>query len=111
MKIGTYLYYAPELFDGGKFGSATDLWALGMTFYYLLTGRHPYEDAKGIFQLKEMVPSRQIDFKLVSDPEARHCIERMLDKNPATRATIQELLECDWVTKSGQEPVNVLVDG
>ena len=31
----------------------------------------------------------------------------MLDKNPDTRATVEELLETDWVTNSGHESVNV----
>ena len=39
-KSGTYMFFAPELFTGETktFGHATDLWALGITFYYLLTG-------------------------------------------------------------------------
>lgn len=41
LKAGTYLFFAPELFDTKtkcKFGPKTDVWALGLTFYYLLTG-------------------------------------------------------------------------
>ena len=35
----------------------------------------------------------------------------MLDKNPDTRATVDELLQTDWVTNSGKETVDVaLVD-
>ena len=40
---GTYLFYAPELFsrdlNGHKmFGEASDIWAMGLTFFYILTG-------------------------------------------------------------------------
>lgn len=57
LKAGTYLYFAPELFKGKKseFGQATDLWALGLTFYYMLTGRLPYEDAKSVYELRELI--------------------------------------------------------
>ena len=48
---------------------------------------------------------------MINDKLARHCIERMLDKNPDTRATVDELLLTDWVTNSGKEKVDVeLVD-
>lgn len=59
LKTGTYMFFAPELFLTGKdratYGPATDIWALGMTFYYLLTGKLPYEDAKNLFHLIELI--------------------------------------------------------
>jgi hypothetical protein len=32
---------------------------------------------------------------------------RMLDRNPMNRATIDELIEMDWVTNSGIEPLKL----
>lgn len=120
IKAGTYKFFAPELLDVsdevdlGKeytFGPATDMWALGLTFFQLLTGRYPFEGASSFYDLKDMIMKRGINFELVKDKTARHCIERMLDKNPDTRATVDELLETDWVTNSGVEKVEVnLVD-
>ena len=39
---GTYFYMAPEVFDG-KESSASDIYSLGLTFYEVLTGRHPFQ--------------------------------------------------------------------
>lgn len=39
---GTLPYMAPELFRGEPVGARTDLYALGVTFYRLLTGRLPF---------------------------------------------------------------------
>ena len=38
--IGTYTYYAPEMFCSNVKvrGEKTDLWALGVTLFYMLTG-------------------------------------------------------------------------
>ena len=36
---------------------------------------------------------------------ARRLLERLLDKNPKTRATLEELMDDEWVTKEGSEPL------
>jgi serine/threonine protein kinase len=48
---------------------------------------------------------RDIDFSLIQNDAARHCISRLLDKNPETRATIDELIKDEWITRSGEEPL------
>ncbi len=40
--MGTPEFLAPELFDGEPAGPGTDLWALGVTLYYALTGQAPF---------------------------------------------------------------------
>ncbi|MGE0711290.1 MAG: bifunctional serine/threonine-protein kinase/formylglycine-generating enzyme family protein [Planctomycetota bacterium] len=41
--IGTPAYMAPEQFDVGDLTPAVDVWALGATLFYCLTGRIPFE--------------------------------------------------------------------
>ena len=75
------MYLAPELIleeeerkkiniDGEK----TDIWALGITFYEILCGRTPYEDALNIYQLYSLINERQIDFNLIKNEEAKEVI-------------------------------------
>jgi flagellar motility protein MotE (MotC chaperone) len=40
--LGTLDYLAPEVLNGRAAGSATDLWALGVTLYHALTGKPPF---------------------------------------------------------------------
>ena len=39
---GTLYYQAPEIFIGGGYDEKVDVWAVGITFYQLVTGRTPF---------------------------------------------------------------------
>lgn len=49
---GTPLYMAPELLAGGAADERTDLYALGMLVRFALVGRHAFEDAADLAELK-----------------------------------------------------------
>ena len=63
LKAGTYQYFAPELFDlEHSFSPATDVWALGLSIYVLLTGKLPFSKARSLCHLAEIVKTEDIDF-------------------------------------------------
>jgi serine/threonine protein kinase len=43
--VGTLDYMAPEIFEGSYSGSESDVYLLGVTFYELFTGHHPFKHA------------------------------------------------------------------
>ncbi len=82
--LGTPLYMSPEQVQGVAIDERTDIYALGVTLYWLLAGRHPFEGdaALGIAlkHLHDPIPEL---------PEAvaglQAIVERAMAKDPADR--------------------------
>jgi tRNA A-37 threonylcarbamoyl transferase component Bud32 len=95
---GTWAYMAPEQFDSryGAVSPATDVWALGVVFYELLSGRHPFaSDTRE--RLRERVchgPVPPIPRGRLNGVERRlwWIVRRCLEKWPARRYTAAELV-------------------
>jgi tRNA A-37 threonylcarbamoyl transferase component Bud32 len=91
--VGTPEFLAPELLDGEPAGPGTDLWALGVTLYYALTGRAPFS--------AETTWAMFTAIKFRNPPEPREggplasVVLRMLRKRPEDRpdaATVSAIL-------------------
>jgi serine/threonine-protein kinase len=86
--VGTLQYLSPEQFTGGIADARSDIWALGVLLYEMVTGRMPFE-ASTIGSLYEKInaaaftPPSAISQYIPREIEA--IIARCLRKNPAER--------------------------
>jgi tRNA A-37 threonylcarbamoyl transferase component Bud32 len=95
--LGTPPYMAPEVFREGEVSAASDLYALGVALYEMLTGQLPFEGETPAqvmrAHLEQAVPDvRRLRPEL--PPEVQQVMAQALAKNPARRyATASELAE------------------
>jgi len=82
--VGTVHYMAPEIANG-RYGKQIDIYALGVLFYELLTGKLPFDgESVGEILMKHL--TAEPDLKNVSEP-FRSAIAAALRKDPELRPT------------------------
>jgi tetratricopeptide (TPR) repeat protein len=94
--IGTVDYMSPELFTGGKASAASDLYALGLVAYKMVTGSFPFESdaplAAVIRRAGQKIPSARTIVPDL-DPRWDDALSRALDPDPARRfASVRDFM-------------------
>lgn len=109
---GTFAYAAPEQHEGIALPQS-DLYALGVLFYEMLAGRHPYWDAKDVPDLvacHRHIRPRPISLYRANVPDrVSELVMRMLEKDPSKRPASAYALRAelratmDFVAKLARE--------
>ena len=90
---GSPAFMPPELCvakHGQVSGKAADIWSMGVTLYCLRYGHIPFEKG-GMLELYESIRSDDLPLQQEQDDNFEDLIRRVLDKNPDTRITMEEL--------------------
>ncbi|KAL0585339.1 hypothetical protein ABG067_004871 [Albugo candida] len=109
---GTPAFMAPEMFNIGATyrGPSVDVWSLGATLYMMVIGRPPWL-ADNEIKLAERVQQDELCFSFETsekmDPHLKNLLVRMLTKEPASRISLMDCINHDWVTKEGSDPLPV----
>lgn len=102
---GSPLYMSPEIIDGDKYTAKSDLWSVGLIYYQLIYGVHPYGDCRKFNQLTNRVKADQIKYpsKPLVDPVLLDLLKRLLLKNPHQRISWFEFFNHPWFKLEQEE--------
>ena len=96
-RVGTPFYCSPELVSGAVYGSPSDVWALGVVAYEMLTLQKPFfaDEARELFQ---RIKFEEVDFGPLLGTGRDHLAVLpsqmlLLQHNPEERMTLPSMLE------------------
>ncbi|EJU00186.1 Pkinase-domain-containing protein [Dacryopinax primogenitus] len=102
---GSPCYAAPELVisEGAYVGSAVDVWSCGVILYAMLAGYLPFDDdpsnpdGDNINLLYKYIVSTTLTFPDYVSEGARHLLGIMLVPDPKYRASLQTVMQHEWL--------------
>lgn len=75
---------APEILEGGEYGTAADWWAFGAVLYELLTGLPPWY-SQNSDEMHRQALQAPLSFPGFVSTEAKDLLQKLLNRNPKER--------------------------
>ena len=100
---GTLAFMAPEIIREEPSDFKVDVWSLGVIIYAMICGRLPFSSSNRE-ETQDKILNREVTFEQPEwkkvNPECPSLLRRMLDKNPDSRFSIEEVLAHPWFTQA-----------
>jgi len=99
--IGTAAFFSPEICSVGIKNflcKPTDIWAMGVTLYFLYTGYLPFSGS--LLHLYGEIINKEPEYPSYMDINLVHLLKLMFIKNPDNRITITDMKKHPWVARS-----------
>ena len=108
---GTVVYAAPEVLQGKEYhGMLADVWSSGIALYGMLSGYLPFGEANDEINRKNIIMGK-IKFPSYFSDKAKDLLMHMLDLDPMTRYTLQEIRNHPWFNLSDYKLVPGIIIG
>ncbi|RZC34540.1 serine/threonine-protein kinase PAK mbt [Asbolus verrucosus] len=101
--VGTPYWMSPEVISRLPYGPEVDIWSLGIMVIEMVDGEPPFFNEpplQAMRRIREMPPPKLKNSHKVS-PRLQSFLDRMLVRDPAQRATAQELLAHPFLRQAG----------
>ena len=96
---GTVVYAAPEVLDCKEYhGMLADVWSSGIVLFGMLSGFLPFGDPDDEVN-KKLILQGNIEMPKFFSPEVTDLLKHMLDTNPLSRYTLEEIMAHSWFNK------------
>lgn len=96
---GTPAYVAPEVINRkGYDGAKADIWSCGVILFVLLAGYLPFHD-KNLMDMYKKIGKAEFKCPSWFSTDVRRLLQRILDPNPSTRISMEQIMENPWFRK------------
>lgn len=89
--IGTPLFISPEIYAKKKYDEKTDNWSLGVTIYYCLTEKYPF-NANNLLDLKKLILSEYTPDFFEIPSKYLQIVKGLLIKDVKNRLSLNQVL-------------------
>ena len=104
LSLGSAMYMAPELCQEEEYDSKVDVWSIGVIAFVLLAGMPPFYDRtmkNDKLEIYADIIENEPDYSLLEHVSsyAVDFIKSALKKQASERASINELLQANWIVR------------
>lgn len=100
---GTPAYVAPDILaKKGYDGAKVDIWSCGIILFVFNAGYLPFNDTN-LMAMYRKIYKGEFRCPKWTSPELKRLLTRLLDTNPVTRITVEEIKNDPWFQKGYQE--------
>ena len=101
---GSLYFAAPELLNARVYtGPEVDVWSFGVVLYVLVCGKVPFDD-QSMPVLHARIKRGLVDYPNWLSANCKHILSRMIDVNPHTRASLNEIVSHPWMLQDHGAP-------
>lgn len=101
--VGTQRYMSPEHVRGGDgYGAPADFWALGVTLFMMLVGKHPVAEdvhAQNIVSLHYCIANEDVQYPDWMDEDAVSLLKGLLCRDASQRFGFAEVKSHPWLAR------------
>lgn len=87
---GTPHYLAPEILKNNEYHKSSDLWSVGVIYYYLSHNKLPFEKCINMLDLTHNIDNYEIQYLNNIDINLQKLLKNLLNKNPHMRITWEQ---------------------
>lgn len=103
--VGSPYWMAPEIMTQNEYDGKADIWSLGITCFELATGKPPHTHVNPMSALQLIMKSPAPTLDNSFSKEFKEFVSMCLVKDPATRASISDLLKTKFVKNAKKTKV------
>mmetsp|Transcript_23080 Transcript_23080/g.40843 ORF Transcript_23080/g.40843 Transcript_23080/m.40843 type:complete len:333 (+) Transcript_23080:291-1289(+) len=91
--VGTPFSMSPEVCENKPYSKPSDIWAMGCVLYEMCMLKHAFDANNLLGLVWKIVQKKHPDIPEKYSLELRNLIDRMLEKNPRKRPTVNQIIE------------------